>query len=379
MSSKNLFFIHTPLQLLVAQQIIQQDKLTGNILLYGYVGENKHFLDIYRLTKIDSMWDSCTYLENMPRWAQMRRNHFFHDMVQIRKGYRIIESLVKNCNIGAVYLGDIKNFSNRFVAEAFGIMQLKVCFFEDGFGHYSWISVNRSWIKQLLFLSYASLIDLLYYKPFYRINFMTHEEKRAKRLCHLPINKRYSIVPFYQEPFDYLLRVSPLLSDKLREYITDETREFDTTNCILFLTSPFYEAVNDSIDCYLKTLSQSIEKLEKSTLVHIKFHPRESLEVRSKVLKSFKNNGVRFIILGSKVNVPVEYYLQFLNYQKIISFFSATLFYNGYLYPRTEIESLLMPFYKNCIAKGIQDVSYIEYMINLAKNLGVTVDDSDAN
>ena len=40
----NLFFIHTPLELLIAQQIINQEKLTDNVMLCGYVGEISIFL-----------------------------------------------------------------------------------------------------------------------------------------------------------------------------------------------------------------------------------------------------------------------------------------------------------------------------------------------
>ena len=43
----NLFFIHTPLQLMIAQMIIKQENLKDNVMLCGYVDDNRHFLQIY--------------------------------------------------------------------------------------------------------------------------------------------------------------------------------------------------------------------------------------------------------------------------------------------------------------------------------------------
>ena len=71
----NLFFIHTPLELLIAQQIINQEKLTDNVMLCGYVGENKHFLDTYRLTIIPSMWMESVLMPDVAGSAAIEKRH----------------------------------------------------------------------------------------------------------------------------------------------------------------------------------------------------------------------------------------------------------------------------------------------------------------
>ena len=53
---KALFFVYTPFQFLVAQLIARQEGLEESVLVEGYVRNNKHFLEIYKILKIDSLW-----------------------------------------------------------------------------------------------------------------------------------------------------------------------------------------------------------------------------------------------------------------------------------------------------------------------------------
>ena len=52
----NLFIAFTPFQLFVAQQIVNQEELSDNILIEGYVGNNSHFYDIYDMMEMDNFW-----------------------------------------------------------------------------------------------------------------------------------------------------------------------------------------------------------------------------------------------------------------------------------------------------------------------------------
>ena len=63
----NLFFIHTPLQLMIAQMIIEQEKLKDNVMLCGYVDDNRHFLQLYDLIRIDEMWKAMELMEDVGR------------------------------------------------------------------------------------------------------------------------------------------------------------------------------------------------------------------------------------------------------------------------------------------------------------------------
>ena len=91
----NLFFIHTPLELLIAQQIINQEKLTDNVMLCGYVGEDKHFLDTYRLTIIPSMWMESVLMPDVAGWAAIEKRHLLKTALRAFRRYKEICSLLK--------------------------------------------------------------------------------------------------------------------------------------------------------------------------------------------------------------------------------------------------------------------------------------------
>ena len=68
--------------------------------------------------------------------------------------------------------------------------------------------------------------------------------------------------------------------------------------------------------------------------------------------------------LGNTYNIPVEYYLQFIHFDKIIMFFCSTYFYNGYLFPKTQFVSLLKDFYENCKIAGSMSMHTVEPLLN---------------
>ena len=63
-----LFFVYTPFQFLVAQSIIKQEGFKNSVLIEGYVGDNTHFLDVYKLLKIDELWASTYVIPELPQW-----------------------------------------------------------------------------------------------------------------------------------------------------------------------------------------------------------------------------------------------------------------------------------------------------------------------
>ena len=82
---KNAFFIHTPLQLFVAQQIIRQEGLAGNILIYSYVEGNEHFLIIYDMIKIDEYWDKCVFNKNLPVIGNVLLHNPLRSYIEVQK------------------------------------------------------------------------------------------------------------------------------------------------------------------------------------------------------------------------------------------------------------------------------------------------------
>ena len=123
-------------------------------------------------------------------------------------------------------------------------------------------------------------------------------------------------------------------------------------NAVLFMTSPAYESLeyNDK-DTYLKVIGDYFSSINTETIVYVKFHPREVGEVREKVLSIIEKNH-QIIILGEKVNIPIEYYLQTMKFTEVVTFFSSTAFYNGFLFPQVRFVSLMQYYISQCCSSS---------------------------
>jgi hypothetical protein len=360
----NLFFIQSPLQLLVAQQIIRQEHLQDNVMLYGYIEENVHFLNIYELMEMKQLWDAKVRMPQVSRWAVISRKHLIHDSIQTYKNYSFIRRIISEYSIVTLYLGDVNNMSCWLAAMSFHSRGLKIVFFEEGCGHYL---LNRDNGKSgnLFDRLYAVLIDALYYRPLFRCKLGYYVYWKGFRVEDLPIDVRYSIVPYYHETFDRLLEVQPMFSEKLRAFLCEETKLINTQKSVLFLTSPLYcDGINDNPSPYIKTIIDYALSLEKEVVLHIKFHPREFDSVKVAILTKLDELKVNCVIIGERVSIPVEYYLQFLKYDKVVTFICSTEYYNGYLYPKTQFESVLEDYYNNCVEEGLTHLESIKALIS---------------
>lgn len=363
----NLFFIHTPLQLMIAQMIIRQERLKDNVMLYGYVEKNFHFVDIYDLTIVDYLWNARVFMPQVANWGILSRKHLFRGGASTYRNYKFISQVICDYHIDTLFLGDMWNLYCQFTAMIFHRKGFRICFFEEGNGHYI-LPNNYNVTGNLTNKAYALILDALYYLPLYGVRMGYRSYWKGLSLAEIPMDVRYSVVPFYHEDFDILLTVPPVISDKLANYIANENKRFCHNANVLLMTSPIYEWMGESYEkdeeIYVKTIINSMKALGKGVCVHIKFHPREREYVCKKVLTELEKLHINYIQLGSEMNIPVEYYLQYIHYEKIVMFLSSTSFYNGYLFPKVKFVSILEDYYNNCKAAGSQSIHMIEPLLN---------------
>lgn len=360
----NLFFIHTPLELLIAQQIVNQEKLTNNVLLCGYVGDNKHFLDIYRLTIIPSMWMESVLMPDVAGWAAIEKRHLLKTMIRTFRRYKEICSLLKAHQIDTLFLGDMNNLSCKFGAKLFKKKGYRIVFFEEGSGHYNF-QIHPRKGGYLLNKSLAVFIDCFYYLPIYHFRFATYCFLKDLPFSELPIDLRYSVVPYYHEDFDKQIRIERLFSDDLGQFLDGEVAKFsDIENCILFMSQNIYELCGN-IKLYLQVVEDYFSTLDSSSIIIIKFHPREQEEGREAVIGIAEKCHLTFHILSAQVNIPVEYYLQYIKFKEIVTFFSSTAMYNGYLFPEMKFTFLLRHFYDLCKEHNQKNIFQLEDLLSL--------------
>ena len=359
----NLFFIHTPLQLMIAQMIIKQEQLKDNIMLYGYVDNNSHFIEIYDLTIVDELWKARVTMPHVSRWALMSRKHLLRDGRTAYHNYKFIAKVILDYHVDSLFLGDMWNNSCQLTALIFHQKGFKICFYEEGCGHYiKPYDYGRE--GNLVDKVFAFFIDLLYYRPLYGVSFGYIHYWKGLTFQDLPMDVRYSVMPFYHEKFDKVLTIRPTISDKLAKYISSEVKQIGRRGNVLLLTTPIYELGGERYeideDAYINTILNYLKSTDKNSCTHIKFHPREKEYIRQRIITELEEANIRYILLGSNVNIPVEYYLQCIHYEKVVVILSSTSFYHGYLFPKVEFESIFYDYYNKCKAAVSQNVYLLE-------------------
>lgn len=365
----NLFFIHTPLELFVAQQVIFQESLKNNIMLAGFVGNNKHFYEVYDLMQINSMWTKKYFLDDLNAWAALGHRKLLQNTFKTLKNYFYIKRILKENKITSLYMGDMNNYSVKFSSVVFNKnLHLNISIFEEGSSHYHFQKHSFNGGK-LLNHVLALLYDIFFFFPFFGVRFGKYCFLEDMPFEELPISCRYSIRPIYKEKYDKQLCVQNLFSTALKDYLDEELSTIDSDNCILFLSQPIYEVIGQKDSyIYIKTLERVFDKFDNNHNLIVKFHPREREEDRENIENILKAKGIKYKIIGGKFNIPIEYYLQFLHFQKVLCFFTSTIYYDGFIFEHTDFSFLLEDFRYVCKLNGI-NTKVIDEEIELIKEI----------
>lgn len=366
----NLFVIHTPLQMLVSQQIIRQEKLSDNILIESCWEGHEHFLKIYDVCCIDNLWNKKYTLKDFACWDNQGIG-LIKNYNRTRRYYNIIKKILYENNITSIYLADYQNQTMRFTTVLFSKQGYKIIFFEEGYSQY----VKRPGVVSTSILARVkeNIIDYFYFLPIWKIKFARWRNNPNMPYNGLPIYKRYSIVPgILQEKYDERLFCEKMTSEKLYNIIKSEINQNRLHNSILLLTDPMTEVLNKRYQSlYFDVIEESLSEFNKDSIVYIKYHPREDDYSKKKIIDIVKSLNMEYIIIGNRINIPVEYYLQEYEFKEILFFNTSTFFYNGYIYPQRHFRMLLPTLYNKCINEDIkqEELKYMKELITKMENL----------
>lgn len=357
----NLFVTFTPLQVVVAQQIIQQEGLLENVMLESPMG---NFFEIYRLIKNDILWKRVLSFENWITWDESGQS-LLRNSFKVKRKSLIIKRLLEENTIDTIYLADFQNQTNRFTCVWLARLGYKVVFYEEGYSHYI-PRVGYPPSNSIFHRIYERLLDWCYYLPLYGIRFAKWRCYPNKDYHGLPISTRYSIIPdVHHEPYDKVLKYEPMASPELQNYINEELGNSDDKK-ILLLTDPMTEVLPTQYKyLYFEIIREAIINY-KDKHIYIKYHPRDTKEDRDEIVTIMEDGGCKFSILGERVNLPVEFYLQQARFYEVLFFNTSTYFYNGYLFPKTNFVKLLPVLYKRCLE---HKAPYLRQMELILENL----------
>ena len=355
-----LFFVHTPFQLFVSQQIIYQEKYENVTFLLGTIGKNKAFYEAFDLM-LRGMYAKCTVyrMDGLARWAHLSRTHLLSDMYKTYIRERKIHNILKRERICMIYMGDMNNLSCKFGALLYSRLGLKIGFYEEGISHYYWTQYpdNFPFLNSIL----SKLADCFFYKPIWHFSFGKYMfYKKQLQFCDLPIDKRYSILPKYSEVFDFQLHFHAVENMELEAYIKADISGYDKScNVTLFLSEPIYENGIGNEEICLGVVEGYLKSDTETDLFLLKYHPREKETMKKKIEELFIQNGKKYKILSSSVTLPIELYLLYLSPKNVVLFLTSTFLYMKYLSPQTCVKMLVYDYAIQCSRKGY-DISSLK-------------------
>lgn len=356
-----LFFVHTPLQLFVAQQIILQEKYENVTFLLGTIGSNYAFYDTFdmMLEDVHVKHIAVYRMDRLSHWASLSRKKLLCDIYRTYIREKKIRSILKREKVDMIYMGDMNNLSCKFTALLYNRLGFKIGFYEEGISHYYWAQYVDDYplVNSML----SKLTDVFFYKPIWHLNFGKYMFFKSQlSFCDLPISKRYSILPKYDKNFDIQLYVQPIKNKKLEEYIKTDLSGFDKQcNVTLFLSEPVFEdGVGNERIC-LDVIKDYLNADTETDCFLLKYHPRETEVMKKKIEELFIQTGKNYKILSPSVVLPVELYLLYLSPKNVALFLTSTFLYMKYLSPHTQIKFLIYDYALRCSQNGY-DVSSLK-------------------
>ena len=160
--------------------------------------------------------------------------------------------------------------------------------------------------KKAIVFFYDCFFDCFYYLPIYHFRFATYCFLKDLPFSELPIDLRYSVVPYYHEDFDKQIRIERLFSNDLIQFLDSEVSNFsDIESSILFMSQNIYESLGN-LNLYLQVVEGYFSTLDSTSILFIKFHPREQEEERKAVIRIAEKYHLAFHILSAQMNTIYE-------------------------------------------------------------------------
>ena len=138
----NLFFVHTPFQILTAQNIVKQYDLRDNVLVLSYTGaEASHYYKSFDVLLKKDIWNTIYKIGDLNKGIFNIKYHFraLTDFIDFNNK---VSKVFTNHSITDIYFGDINHLSYVYLSEKYN-KNRKLHFFEEGISHYCTIVKNK--------------------------------------------------------------------------------------------------------------------------------------------------------------------------------------------------------------------------------------------
>ena len=309
-------------------------------------------------------------MTDLPHWDGLTI-HTLNDAKKAYNNYKKLKFIAKDNNIDTIFISDHQNQSSRFAATVFSHLGYRIAFYEEGLAHY----VSRGFVedKSFKFKIKILLRDIFYYLPIYHVNFAKWRYQVNRPLDdRFPMNRRYSIIPIFKGEKEFTVTSVPVISDNVRDYINRMTEHSDKESKVLILTDPLeeiYSEVEGFGDLYLESIRESIDDCTDDVIVYVKFHPREKQITCESIKRMLESMGKKYIILSENINIPVELFLQTMNFDKILFYCASTFAYNGFLFPKQKFVCLLPELNEKCVRRSRKEFAIVNNVLSFFNDI----------
>jgi len=331
----NLFFIHTPFQMLVAQNLIVKKKLKNNVLVLSNTGRNaEHFYEVFDVMLIKSKWNKKYVLGNLNNGIYSFKKPLI-SYIKLYKFSNKVKRIILQNDIKALYFGDINHPAYVFLAE-YWQHKMQINFFEEGLSHYFSPILKKKFVDSLILKIKKYFTDCIIFKSLGVKRFSRYLQSITDTEFGFNIAKKYNILPINENSYDERIKFDIFLSDKLKLIIENENLERlknkEQIN-VLYLSSTATSLFSNPIKDEISIISDSLKKIGTKVKLLIKFHPKDSDNKKKKILHFLNNKGVDFIVIFPDVSLPVEVLFNHIKIDFLIGFGSSSQLYFEMLCP----------------------------------------------
>lgn len=337
----NLFFVHTPIQLIIAQNLVSKLNLKHNYLVLGYTGVlGKDFYSTYDTLLIDSLWDKKYDLGDILHGV-IDIKSYFKCVKNFRKFNTRLVEIISDKSFTDIYFGDINHYAYLFIAEKYK-KNRRFYFFEEGLSHYSTYTLRKKF-EPSFFVSIKSLILNLNYYFYGVFNFSDYYYSTKDVVLKFNLIEKFSIISNGLSTYKFV-PFSFQVSDKLNQILEIELENINNTigKRILYLsttsTIEFTKPEEDEKKM-LDIIFNSFDRL--STTVLLKFHPKDIAEKKDFVRKYFNSRGIKYFEVLENYKLPIEVIYDKFRPDLIVGYDSSSLLYGQVMQSSAKVVSML--------------------------------------
>ncbi len=354
----NLFFIHSPFQLLVAQNLIEELNLSDNIFIAGINGVTAiHYYDMYEVLIIDKYWREIIKINNVHD-AIISLTEPLSSILKLYKFNRKIENVISKYKPKRIFFGDINCITYLFLYKKLN-GKVEINFFEEGTSHYvaSILKKRHHFFNWKVFLK--QLTTNIIYSPFGAKNMgqliYTYNEVELHNI------KRYSIIPFNG---NIHIQFKCILSEKVKIELNKlaESKLDKSKPWILYLSTSAtssFKTFNDEVKYLVSYLNANYKE---GVNIYIKFHPKDQKEKKKEVLNLISKQGFRYFELFPNLSYPVELIFNIVHIEELVAWESSSFFYSKMFLPHLKRTTILPSLISDYKAIG-EPTEYLEAYI----------------